>query len=84
MKFRLMAALGLLLMLPVDPVFAQSTRTASSRTQDLWGIWREGFTHYEKAEKARVAKRYEEALQDSWRYDKNLWVDWEKEEPRYQ
>ena len=64
MKFRLMAALGLLLMLPVDPVFAQSTRTASSRTQDLWGIWREGFTHYEKAEKARVAKRYEEALNE--------------------
>ena len=29
-------------------------------------------------------KRYEEALLDSWRYDKNLWVDWEKEEPRYQ
>ena len=64
MKFRLMAALGLLLMLPVDPVLAQSGRTASSRSQDLWGIWREGFTHYEKAEKARTAKRYEEALNE--------------------
>lgn len=64
MKFRLMAAMGLLLMLPVDPVFAQSSRTASSRSQDLWGIWREGFSHYEKAEKARIAKRYEEALNE--------------------
>lgn len=64
MKFRLMAALGLLLMLPVDPVLAQSSRPASSRSQDLWGIWREGFTHYEKAEKARTAKRYEEALNE--------------------
>ena len=64
MKFRLIAALGLLLMLPVDPVLAQSGRTVSSRSQDLWGIWREGFTHYEKAEKARTAKRYEEALNE--------------------
>ena len=64
MKFRLMAVLGLLLMLPVDPVLAQSGRAASSRSQDLWGIWREGFTHYEKAEKARTAKRYEEALNE--------------------
>ena len=23
-------------------------------------------------------KRYEEALADSWRYDKDMWVDWSK------
>ena len=28
-------------------------------------------------------KRYEEALVDSWRYDKDLWVDWEKGEARF-
>ena len=27
-------------------------------------------------------KRYEEALADSWRYDKDLWVDWERGEAR--
>lgn len=27
-------------------------------------------------------KILEEALLDSWRYDKDLWMDWEKLEPR--
>ena len=28
-------------------------------------------------------KILEQALQDSWRYDQDLWMDWEKMEPRY-
>ena len=28
-------------------------------------------------------KILEEALLDSWRYDKDLWMDWEKLEPRF-
>lgn len=46
----------------------------------------EGFGNCIKAEEPGAVllvfsgKRYEEALLDSWRYDKNLWVDWEKRE----
>lgn len=44
----------------------------------------EGFANCIKAsEKNSVllvfsGKKYEEALEDSWRYDKELWVDWTK------
>lgn len=48
----------------------------------------EGYANCIKAEIADSillvfsGKILEEALHDSWRYDRNLWMDWEKGEPR--
>lgn len=48
----------------------------------------EGYANCLKAEVADSillvfsGKVLTEALQDSWRYDKDLWMDWQKKEPR--
>lgn len=63
MKFKLIAALALVMALPVQPVFSQSDDgTASRASSDVWSTWRKGFENYEKAESAAKSKNYDLAI----------------------